>query len=130
MAYALEGSIATAGSGVSFLVDNMGLAPDAASISALADSVSDSGGVVFVTAFSGLFAPYWIDDARGEFQMFGLQARSGIYRCIDDSTDSSRYDVWHNNEDSTGPHCPCCFRSGKSTGFDRTCLTSLEAPLT
>lgn len=65
MAYALEGSIATAGSGVSFLVDNMGLAPNAAGISALADSVSDSGGVVFVTAFSGLFAPYWIDDARG-----------------------------------------------------------------
>ncbi|KAG9686769.1 glycerol kinase, partial [Aureobasidium melanogenum] len=83
MAYALEGSIATAGSGVSFLVDNMGLAPDAAGISALADSVSDSGGVVFVTAFSGLFAPYWIDDARGT--MFGITMktqRSHIARAV------------------------------------------------
>ncbi|KAH0334963.1 glycerol kinase, partial [Aureobasidium melanogenum] len=74
MAYALEGSIATAGSGVSFLVDNMGLAPNAAGISALADSVSDSGGVVFVTAFSGLFAPYWIDDARGT--VFGITMKT------------------------------------------------------
>ncbi|EEY21916.1 glycerol kinase [Verticillium alfalfae VaMs.102] len=68
--YALEGSIATAGSGVKFLVKNLGLGNDAHDINALANSVPDSGGVVFVTAFSGLLAPYWIDDARGT--LFGL----------------------------------------------------------
>ena len=64
-AYALEGSIAVAGSGVKFLADNLGFAADAADVSALAATVDDAAGVVFVTAFSGLFAPYWIDDAKG-----------------------------------------------------------------
>ena len=64
-AYALEGSIAVAGSGVKFLVANLGFGSEAADVSALAASVDDSAGVVFVTAFSGLFAPYWIDDAKG-----------------------------------------------------------------
>lgn len=64
-AYALEGSIAVAGSGVKFLQGNLGFAKESAEITALAESVKDNGGVVFVTAFSGLFAPYWIDDAKG-----------------------------------------------------------------
>jgi glycerol kinase len=63
--YALEGSIAVAGSGVKFLMDNLGFGTDASKITSLAETVKDSGGVVFVTAFSGLFAPYWIDDAKG-----------------------------------------------------------------
>jgi glycerol kinase len=63
--YALEGSIAVAGSGVKFLIKNLGFASVSSEISALAESVPDNGGVVFVTAFSGLFAPYWIDDAKG-----------------------------------------------------------------
>jgi glycerol kinase len=63
--YALEGSIAVAGAGVKFLVQNLGLVESAAKINDLAESVPDNGGVVFVTAFSGLFAPYWIDDAKG-----------------------------------------------------------------
>jgi glycerol kinase len=63
--YALEGSIAVAGSGVKFLMRNLGFAHESAHISDLANSVADNGGVVFVTAFSGLFAPYWIDDAKG-----------------------------------------------------------------
>ncbi len=68
--YALEGSIAVAGSGVKFLVNNLGFAASSAEISSLAESVPDSGGCVFVTAFSGLFAPYWIDDAKGT--LFGI----------------------------------------------------------
>ncbi|KAL8363383.1 hypothetical protein RB601_009245 [Gaeumannomyces tritici] len=64
-AYALEGSIAVAGSGVKFLQGNLGFAKESAEITALAEGVKDNGGVVFVTAFSGLFAPYWIDDAKG-----------------------------------------------------------------
>jgi glycerol kinase len=63
--YALEGSIAVAGSGVKFLMDNLGFESESSKISKLAESVPDNGGVVFVTAFSGLFAPYWIDDAKG-----------------------------------------------------------------
>lgn len=64
-AYALEGSIAVAGAGVKFLSTNFGFADDAAAAAQLAETVPDNGGVFFVTAFSGLFAPYWIDDAKG-----------------------------------------------------------------
>lgn len=63
--YALEGSVAVAGSGISFLMNNLGFFRDSRKVSDLAASVPDSGGCVFVTAFSGLFAPYWIDDAQG-----------------------------------------------------------------
>ena len=63
--YALEGSIAVAGSGVKFLMNNMGFINHSSKITELAETVKDNGGVVFVTAFSGLFAPYWIDDAKG-----------------------------------------------------------------
>jgi len=68
--YALEGSIAVAGSGVKFLMQNMGFGFSSAKITELASTVPDNGGLVFVTAFSGLFAPYWIDDAQGT--MFGI----------------------------------------------------------
>lgn len=67
--YALEGSIAVAGAGVKFLMDNLGFVKSSSEINALAGSVEDNGGVVFVTAFSGLFAPYWIDDAKGTLCM-------------------------------------------------------------
>ncbi|KAL2755272.1 hypothetical protein ACRALDRAFT_1064554 [Sodiomyces alcalophilus JCM 7366] len=70
--YALEGSIAVAGSSVKFLVDNLRFIESSAQMSALAESVEDNGGCTFVTAFSGLFAPYWIDDARGT--IFGITA--------------------------------------------------------
>jgi glycerol kinase len=70
--YALEGSIAVAGSSIKFLVDNMGFIPSSNKLSALAETVEDNGGCTFVTAFSGLFAPYWIDDARGT--IFGITA--------------------------------------------------------
>src|SRR3954462_1951367 len=63
--YALEGSVAMAGALVQWLRDNLGLIDDASEIEQLARSVPDAGGVVFVPAFSGLFAPYWRDDARG-----------------------------------------------------------------
>ncbi|KXH69687.1 glycerol kinase [Colletotrichum salicis] len=72
--YALEGSIAVAGSGVKFLVKNLSFVEDSSRISELAETVPDNGGVVFVTAFSGLFAPYWIDDAKGT--LFGITAHT------------------------------------------------------
>ncbi|THV72404.1 glycerol kinase [Aureobasidium pullulans] len=68
--YALEGSVAVAGSGVKFLMNNMGFIAHAEKVSELASTVDDNGGLVFVTAFSGLFAPYWIDDAKGT--IFGI----------------------------------------------------------
>jgi glycerol kinase len=63
--YALEGSVAVTGSAVQWLRDQIGLIGDAAEIEKLANSVEDNGGVYFVPAFSGLFAPYWRPDARG-----------------------------------------------------------------
>jgi glycerol kinase len=63
--YALEGSVAVAGSLVQWLRDNLGLIGSSAEVEALARSVPDNGGVYFVPAFSGLFAPYWRGDARG-----------------------------------------------------------------
>ncbi|MBV7362885.1 glycerol kinase GlpK [Actinomycetaceae bacterium TAE3-ERU4] len=63
--YALEGSIAVAGSLVQWLRDNLGIIKDSGEIESLAKTVDDNGGVYFVPAFSGLFAPYWKSDARG-----------------------------------------------------------------
>jgi glycerol kinase len=68
--YALEGSIAIAGALVQWLRDNLGLIPSAPDVEALARSVEDNGGIYFVPAFSGLFAPHWRADARGA--MVGL----------------------------------------------------------
>lgn len=63
--YALEGSIAVTGSLVQWMRDNLGLIRSAPEIEDLAASVADNGGVYFVPAFSGLFAPHWRSDARG-----------------------------------------------------------------
>jgi glycerol kinase len=63
--YALEGSIAVTGSLVQWLRDNLGIISKASEIEELARSVDDNGGVYFVPAFSGLFAPHWRPDARG-----------------------------------------------------------------
>ncbi|SNT45907.1 glycerol kinase GlpK [Rhodococcoides kyotonense] len=63
--YALEGSVAVTGSLVQWLRDNLGIIRDAADIEELAGTVDDNGGVYFVPAFSGLFAPRWRPDARG-----------------------------------------------------------------
>ena len=63
--YALEGSIAITGALVQWLRDNLGMINSSGEIEALAASVENNGGVYFVPAFSGLFAPYWRSDARG-----------------------------------------------------------------
>ena len=63
--YALEGSVAVTGSAIQWLRDQLGIITTSSEIEALANSVSDNGGVYFVPAFSGLFAPYWRSDARG-----------------------------------------------------------------
>lgn len=63
--YALEGSVAVAGSAIKWLRDNLGIIQKASDMDVLASSVPDTGGAYFVPAFSGLFAPYWKDNARG-----------------------------------------------------------------
>jgi glycerol kinase len=63
--YALEGSVAISGALVQWLRDNLGLIQKSSDIEALAATVADNGGVYFVPAFSGLYAPYWRESARG-----------------------------------------------------------------
>ncbi len=63
--YALEGSVAVTGSAIQWLRDQLGIISHAAEIESLAATVADNGGVYFVPAFSGLFAPHWRSDARG-----------------------------------------------------------------
>jgi len=64
-AYALEGSVAITGAAIQWLRDNLGLISSAAETEIIAQQVADAGGVFFVPAFSGLFAPYWDMSARG-----------------------------------------------------------------
>ena len=66
-AYALEGSIFTAGAAVQWLRDGIGIIADSAETEALAMSVPDSGGVTFVPALAGMGAPHWRPEARGTF---------------------------------------------------------------
>ena len=63
--YALEGSVAVTGAAIQWLRDQLEIIKSSSEIEALANSVSDNGGVYFVPAFSGLFAPHWRSDARG-----------------------------------------------------------------
>ncbi|MFC7579829.1 glycerol kinase GlpK [Schaalia naturae] len=85
--YALEGSIAVAGSLVQWIRDNLGLITKSSEIEDLAKSVDDNGGVYFVPAFSGLFAPYWRDEARGAIVGLTRYATKGhIARAVEEST--------------------------------------------
>ncbi|HZZ87028.1 MAG TPA: glycerol kinase GlpK, partial [Caulobacteraceae bacterium] len=81
--YALEGSIAIAGSLVQWVRDNLGLIAAAAEIEPLARSVADNGGCYFVPAFSGLFAPHWRADARGAIVgLTGYVGKGHIARAV------------------------------------------------
>jgi glycerol kinase len=85
--YVLEGSIAVTGAAVQWLRDQLGLIGSAAEVEQLAASVPDNGGVYFVPAFSGLFAPYWRDDARGVIVGLTAYARAGhIARAVLEAT--------------------------------------------
>lgn len=85
--YALEGSIAIAGSLTQWMRDNLGLIEESKDIQALAQTVDDNGGVYFVPAFSGLFAPYWRSDARGAIVGLTRYVTKGhIARAVEEST--------------------------------------------
>jgi glycerol kinase len=85
--YALEGSIAITGALVQWLRDNLGLIQKSSDIETLALTVEDNGGVYFVPAFSGLYAPYWKDDARGVIAGLTRYANRGhIARAVLEAT--------------------------------------------
>ena len=77
--YALEGSVAIAGALVQWLRDNLGLIKTAPEVEDLAKTVEDNGDVYIVPAFSGLYAPYWRDDARGIVAGLTRYARAGHF---------------------------------------------------
>ena len=92
--YALEGSVAIAGAGVQWLRDNLRMIDSAEEISDLALEVEDNGGVYFVPAFSGLFAPWWRDDARGVITGLTRYANRGhLARAVLESTAFQTRDV-------------------------------------
>ena len=101
--YALEGSIAIAGAGVQWLRDNLRMIDSAEEISDLALEVEDNGGVYFVPAFSGLFAPWWRDDARGVITGLTRFANRGhLARAVLESTAFQSRDVLEAMEADSG----------------------------
>ncbi len=87
--YALEGSILSAGATIQWLRDGLGIIARAAEVSALAQSVTDTGGVYLAPAFTGLGAPYWDPDARGA--ILGLSRASGRAEIARAALDSVAY---------------------------------------
>ncbi len=101
--YALEGSVAIAGAGVQWLRDNLKMIDSAEQISELAAEVDDNGGVYFVPAFSGLFAPWWRDDARGVIAGLTRYATRGhLARAVLESTAFQSRDVFDAMEADAG----------------------------
>src|SRR5690625_51498 len=101
--YALEGSVAQAGSVVQWLRDQIGLIQSSTDIETLANSVDDHGGVYFVPAFSGLFAPWWRPDASGTIIGLTSYATAGhIARATLDATAYQTLDVVKAVETDTG----------------------------
>jgi glycerol kinase len=92
--YALEGSIAVTGSAIQWLRDQLGIVSSAAEAGRLAASVADTGGLYFVPAFSGLFAPYWRPDARGAIVgMTRFHTAAHLARATLESICYSSYDL-------------------------------------
>ncbi len=101
--YALEGSVAITGALVQWLRDNLGLIASSAEIEELAASVEDNGGVYFVPAFSGLYAPYWKDNARGVIAGLTRFAGKGhIARAVLEATAFQTRDVLEAMEQDSG----------------------------
>src|SRR5262249_15531746 len=101
--YALEGSIAITGALVQWLRDNFGLIQKSSEIESLAKTVNDNGGVYFVPAFSGLYAPYWKDNARGVIVGLTRYATKGhVARAALEATAFQTRDVLEAMEQDSG----------------------------
>ena len=102
--YALEGSIAVAGSLVQWLRDNLGIITESREIETLARSVDDNGGAYFVPAFSGLFAPHWRPDARGALVGLTRYVNKGhIARAVEEATAFQTREVLEAMNRDAGP---------------------------
>lgn len=101
--YALEGSVAIAGALVQWLRDNLGIIQNSADVQALAEGVEDNGGVYFVPAFSGLYAPYWENSARGVIAGLTRYVNKGhIARSVLEATAYQTKDVLEAMEKDSG----------------------------
>jgi glycerol kinase len=101
--YALEGSIAVTGALVQWVRDNLGLIARSAEIEDLARAATDNGGVYFVPAFSGLYAPYWKDSARGVIAGLTRYAnKAHIARAVLEATAFQTRDVLEAMEKDSG----------------------------
>ncbi len=101
--YALEGSVAIAGSLIQWIRDNFSLITESHEINNLAEKVTDNGGVYFVPAFSGLFAPHWNSAARGT--IIGLTHfvnKSHIARSVLEATAFQTRDVFEAMQKDSG----------------------------
>jgi glycerol kinase len=101
--YALEGSVAITGALVQWLRDNLGLIRQAAEVETLARSVEDNGGIYFVPAFSGLFAPHWRADARGTIVGLTRYVNKGhLARAVLEATAFQTFEVLEAMEQDSG----------------------------
>jgi glycerol kinase len=101
--YALEGSVAITGALVQWLRDNLKIIDTSSDVEALALSVTDNGGVYFVPAFSGLYAPYWKDNARGVITGLTRYANRGhIARAVLEATAFQTREVLEAMEQDSG----------------------------
>jgi glycerol kinase len=101
--YALEGSIAITGALVQWVRDNLGLIEKSSDIESLARTVEDNGGLYFVPAFSGLYAPYWKDNARGVIAGLTRYANKGhVARAVLEATAFQTRDVLEAMEKDSG----------------------------
>jgi glycerol kinase len=101
--YALEGSVAIAGALVQWLRDNLGLIQRSEDVETLARTVTDNGGVYFVPAFSGLYAPHWKENARGVIAGLTRYANKGhLARAVLEATAYQTRDVVEAMEQDAG----------------------------
>lgn len=101
--YALEGSVAITGALVQWVRDNLGIIKQSSEIEQLAQTVDDNGGAYFVPAFSGLYAPYWRNDARGVIAGLTRYVNKGhIARAVLEATAYQTLDVVKAMEQDSG----------------------------
>lgn len=101
--YALEGSIAVAGSLVQWARDNLQIVSSPQELDELASSVENCGGVYIVPAFSGLFAPYWRSDARGVIAgLTGFATKAHLCKAILNATAFQAFDICKTMEKDSG----------------------------
>jgi len=125
MQYALEGAVAVAGLGISWMCDSMGIATDPTEFENLANSVPDTGGVYIVPAFSGLLAPHWDDTARGAILgLTGFSTKAHLARAMLEAIawqarevlDAMRADIGHGKEDAAAAAAGWSTGSGSGAG--------------